>query len=298
MNRSDDPRVLVLGASGQVGREVMAETSRPNAQLHALAAARSHSDPARRFELDSAGSIEALLKHTQPDHIILTAAATNVAWCEEHPDESALINVDGTRAVADAAARNRATLTFISTDYVFDGRNGPSGEAEPPNPINVYGTHKLAAESAVMAASPSNLVVRTCQVFGNDPRRANYVIGIVDRLRRSETVTAAGDLWGTPTYAPDLARALITLTLSGAAGVWHVAGETFLSRYDLAVMAARAFACDPGAIVRVSHDQMTDRVNRPRRAGLRNERLEAAGIGEITPLAQALYKLAAAEERP
>ncbi len=186
-------------------------------------------------------------------------------------------------------------MTFLSTDYVFDGSSGPYGELDTTNPINVYGAHKLEAEAAVLGTDQRNLVVRSCQVFGNDPRRRNFVIAVVDRLRNGEQVEAAGDLFGTPTYAPDLARAVIDLTLRGAAGVWHAAGESFLSRYELATRVAVAFDCDGGMIAEVQTDRMSDPVNRPRRAGLRNDRLAASHLRFGTGLVQALAELAALE---
>lgn len=289
------PRVLVIGSAGQVGRELVAELSR-RGSLDVVAASRSDADPARQVQLERPETIERLIGSVRPEHVILTAAATNVAWCEEHPDESRVINVLGTEAAARAAGGVGASFTFISTDYVFDGESGPYGEGEPTNPINVYGAHKLDAEAAVMAADAANLVVRTCQVFGDDPRRTNFVVRVADRLCAGESVEAAGDLFGTPTYAPDLARALADLTLAGENGIWNVAGDTFLSRYALARMTAAAFGCERGGIAEVSVDQMHDPVNRPRRAGLRTDRLDAAGGHLITPLGEALADLAARDK--
>jgi dTDP-4-dehydrorhamnose reductase len=292
---ADGRRVLVIGATGQVGRELVAELTRRSGPLDVVAAARSHPDPARQVELERPETIERLVLALEPDHVILAAAATNVAWCELNPDTSRTINVLGTEAAALAARRVGASFTFISTDYVFDGDGGPYLEDAPTNPINAYGAHKLEAEAAVMAADSDNLVVRTCQVFGDDPRRTNFVVRVADRLRRGETIEAAGDLFGTPTYASDLVRALIELTLSCASGIWHVAGDRFLSRYELANMAAAAFGCERGAIVEVAAEHMDDPVNRPRRAGLRNGRLENAGLRLISPLPEALAALAARE---
>lgn len=295
MTRGGASRVLVIGSTGQVGRELVAELARRPASLDVVAASRSDPNPDRRMSLEQPETIDRVVRAARPNHVILTAAATNVGWCEEHPDESRVINVEGTEAAALAAHRAGASFTFVSTDYVFDGSDGPYPETASTHPINVYGAHKLEAEAAVVAADPGNLVVRTCQVFGDDPRRTNFVVRVVDRLRRGERVEAAGDLYGTPTYAPDLARGLAELTLTRASGIWNVVGETYLSRYELAKMAAAAFGCERDAIVEVASDQMDDPVNRPRRSGLRNDRLAAAGLHLITPLDQALAELSRGE---
>ena len=287
--------MLVLGASGQVGREVVGELRRRLPSHDVIPAARSSTDPDLRIELERPETIERMVSSVRPSHVVLTAAATNVGWCEEHPDESRTLNVLGTRAVAEAARRAAVPMTFLSTDYVFDGTSGPNGESDPTRPINVYGADKLAAESEVLESSDRNLVIRTCQVFGMDARRVNFVVRIVDALRRGERFEVAGDLFGTPTFAPDLARGLVELTFSGETGIWHLAGDTFLSRHELAVRSAAAFGCRRGSIVEVVAAQMNDPVNRPRRAGLRNDRLEASGYRFITPLNEALATLARAE---
>ena len=291
-------RVLVIGATGQLGRELVRALQIWPQPVEVFTASRSDPDPDRRAWLEHPETLERVIAAVRPAHVILAAAATNVAWCEDNAGASHTINVVGTDAAARAAHRIGANLVFLSTDYVFDGEAGPYAESAATRPINVYGAHKLAAEEAVLEQNPGNLVVRTCQVFGDDPRRTNFVMRVVDRLRQGETVEAAGDLYGTPTYAPDLARILAEFALTSANGVWHVAGTTFLSRYELAHMAAAAFSCDRGSIVEVSTDHMDDPVNRPRRAGLLTHRLQVTGGRATTPLADALRDLAAKEARP
>jgi dTDP-4-dehydrorhamnose reductase len=291
----DAARVLVIGSTGQVGRELVAELIRHPTPLDVVAASRSDPEPDRQVRLEQPDTVDRVVRAARPNHVILTAAATNVGWCEEHPDDSRAINVEGTEAAALAAHQVGASFTFVSSDYVFDGSAGPYPETASTHPINVYGAHKLEAEEAVMVANARNLIVRTCQVFGDDPRRTNFVVRVVDRLRHGERAEAAGDLFGTPTYAPDLARVLAELTLTGASGIWNVVGETYLSRYELAKMAAAAFGCERDGIVEVASDQMGDPVNRPRRAGLRNDRLAAVGMRMMTPLDRALAELAGGE---
>lgn len=287
-------RVAVLGASGQLGQQLV-QHLRGRRDVELLAASRTDAHPELRFDLGAPQTIGDLVRRIRPDHTILAAAATNVAWCEAHPSETHTLNVTAPTVTAEACDRVGSSLTFVSTDYVFDGMAGPSGETDPTHPLNEYGSQKLAAERAVLGAVSTNLVIRTCQVFGPDARRVNYVARVVDGLRGDGVVDAPIDLFGTPTYAPDLASGLIDLTLGQQTGVWHVAGESYLSRYDLAVAVAAAFELDNTHIVGISADQMTDQVKRPRRAGLRNDRMHREGRNWMTPLDAALRALAARE---
>jgi dTDP-4-dehydrorhamnose reductase len=293
MSSGVTPRILILGSSGQVGALVARELERH--RIGAIVrAARSGGESEMRFDLRRPQTISRIVSNAKPTDVVLAAAATNVTWCEEHPDESRLVNVTGTMAVAEAAESAGARLTFISTDYVFDGLQGPYRESDPPNPINVYGRDKLDAERSVLSAESRNLVVRTCQVFGWDHRRMNFVLQVVDRLRRGERVEAADNLIGTPTYGPDLARSLVHLVLDDARGVWHVAGSTVLSRYDFARRIARSFSLDPNQVTRVIYDPQRDIVSRPEHAGLVTEHVGRSTL-RPTPLGDALDSLAASE---
>jgi dTDP-4-dehydrorhamnose reductase len=285
-------RLLILGSSGQVGQELM-NIALSDPKIEAVGRSRSGGPPG--FDLTDPSGTEKLVEVLRPRHTILAAAATNVAWCETHPAESLAINVTGTVAVARACERIESTLTFLSTDYVFDGTMAPSSEDDPTNPLNVYGRQKLAAEEAAAAACGQTLVIRTCQVFGRDRRRANFVLRAVDQLRDGGTVDAPTNLFGTPTYAPYLAREVIALTLSAATGVWHVAGASFVSRYELALATARAFGIDPAGIMKSEAQHLSDGVLRPLRSGLSCGRLTAAEMYAPGSLEDALSDLAEAE---
>ena len=286
--------MLVLGASGQVGREAVRQALARG--LDVRSAARSEAYPNRTFDLARPESACRIVKVDAPDHVFLTAAPTSVVWCEMHPSESRALTVTATEAIAGACREVGSSLAFISTDYVFAGEFGPAGEGDPVGPLNVYGRHKLMAESSVLGADPRNLVVRTCQVFGPDPLSKNFVLQVADRLRAGERFDAAGNLFGTPTYAPDLVHVLLELRLSGESGIWHVAGETFLSRYALAIEVARAFGAEASLVDEAIWDRSADPVNRPLRAGLRNDRLSAKGMSSMTPLSDALHLLASRAE--
>jgi dTDP-4-dehydrorhamnose reductase len=255
-------RIVVIGANGQVGRQLVAEGRIAGLDIHAVT--RRSSRPELQADLLEPHSVERVLRLLGPTDVILCAAATNVAWCETNQDDSWAVNVRGTSVVLEAAQKIGARMVFLSSDYVFDGLDGPYDENAPPHPINAYGRQKFAAEQLVLA-KPDNLVVRTCQVFGDDPRRTNFVLRIADRLAAGDQLAAEIDLYGTPTYAVDLARGLLHLVGEKTAGLRHVAGADWLSRFDLARLVAQASGFDEARIVGTHADSI---VPRPRRSGL------------------------------
>jgi dTDP-4-dehydrorhamnose reductase len=220
--------------------------------------------------------------------VILAAAVSSVVRCELDPAATHQVNVVGSRAVVEAAADAKAKVVFLSSDYVF-GDGGPHEESDDPAPMNEYGRQKLEVEEIVLNGS-ANVVVRTCQVFGQDVRRANYVLATLDRLAAGEIVHARADLFGTPTYVRDLAAEIIHLATRPATGVWHVAGPESISRMDLAQRVARAFNLDVGRIL--AAESVSDDVPRPRMAGLRSKR----GRPPLRSIDSALAALAAEEQ--
>jgi dTDP-4-dehydrorhamnose reductase len=261
--------LLVIGASGLVGAAVVRAARLAGHAVDGVS--RFDPDPLRRLDLRKADSVRAAIERgpRRPDAVILCAATSSVVACEVDPTATREVNVAGTGTVVDTAAEVGARVVFISSDYVF-GDGGPHTEAESPDPMNEYGRQKVQAEDLVLEHA-NNVVVRTSQVFGQDSRRANYVLSVVDRLRTGEAVRARADLWGTPTYVRYLAEEIVALATGEPSGLWHIAGPDFVSRFDLAQRTARAFNLD---VNRVSADTTaSDTVPRPFRAGLRSIRL-------------------------
>ena len=290
-------RLLIVGSTGQVGSTLMERAVLDPGIRDVRGTTRTDSDPMRRADLGDEAALLRVLDAFQPSHLILAAAATNVAWCEAHPEEARAINVDGTGIVVEACRRVGAHLTFFSTDYVFDGTAGPYPESAATHPINVYGQQKLEAEAIVLGGDPGNLVVRSCQVFGPNAGRRNYVLRTADQLRVGHTVVAASDLFGTPTFAADLAAAVLALIHGDASGVWHVAGDRHLSRFDLARMVAAAFGVSEAKVVEGSAAAQDDGVRRPRISGLKTIRRDVERP-PLTPLDNALAMLALEDSPP
>lgn len=190
-------RLLVIGRTGQLARALgEAAPEAPRLGRDAL----DLSDPA---------ATEAAVRAHAPDLVINAAAYTHVDGAEDEADLAYAVNRDGVAALARGAARAGAGLVHVSTDYVFDGTKlGEWVEADPTNPMNVYGASKLAGEAAALAENPRTLVLRTSWVYA--PWGRNFVTSML-RLADRERLTVVDDQRGKPTSALNLARAILTI---------------------------------------------------------------------------------------
>jgi dTDP-4-dehydrorhamnose reductase len=251
-------RILVLGASGEVGRLLL--SAFPGHEVRGV----------RRPEMDlrDGASVERIVAAFDPEAVILAAGLADPDFCEDHPGDAYAVNVDGARRAAEAA-RGRH-FTHFSTDHVFDGKAGPYAEDDRPDPINVYGRTKLESERIVRTVHPRSLVVRTSLVGA--PAGRSFLARL---LSVRGPVPCWTDQFGTPTWGPNLAEAVAELVLSGRTGIWHVAGTDWMDRYTFALRAARRFELDPALLRPVSIREAPPRAPRPLRAGLRTDRARA-----------------------
>lgn len=201
--------LLVTGAGGQLGRAL--GRLEPGAVLL---------DRGRLDILDRAAVVQAIVRR-RPAVVVHAAAWTKVDDAESDPEGARRVNVDGTRSVAEAAARAGALLVYVSTDYVFPGdkRDGYR-ETDATGPRSVYGRTKLAGE-AEAAAFGRHLVVRTSWAFGEGH---NFIRSILEAAATRDELAVVDDQRGLPTYAADLAEGLLALAETGAEGLFHLAG--------------------------------------------------------------------------
>jgi dTDP-4-dehydrorhamnose reductase len=217
-------RLLVTGAAGMLGRDVVAAAG--DHEVVALARA--------DLDIADADAVHAAIRDARPDAVINCAAWTDVDGAEV--DEAAAVAVNGTGAgnVAVAAAADGVHVVHVSTDYVFDGdADEPYAEGAPTAPRSAYGRSKLAGEVAVAEAAPGAAIVRASWLFG--PHGRNFV----DTMRRvgaeRDELAVVNDQVGCPTYTGHLAPALIEIAARRLTGVLHVAGGGRCSWFDLAV---------------------------------------------------------------
>lgn len=215
-------RILLLGANGQVGSELR-RVLRHHEVLAATRPLFDITDP----------SIEDKIAECKPQLVLHTAAFTKVDDAEAHADLAVNVNAKGTMWVARGAARARARLVYLSTDYVFDGqKSDPYTESDAVHPLNAYGRSKLLGEQEALAACPRTLIVRTSWVYGMHGH--NFVKTILNLSAQSRELRVVSDQRGSPTYAYDLAVVIGSLIDKGVNGLIHAGGEGVCSWYELA----------------------------------------------------------------
>jgi len=174
----------------------------------------------------------------EPAVVLHAAAWTDVDGCEGDPDRAMLVNGRGTANVADACRAAGCRLITVSTDYVFAGdKDGPYEETDPPAPISAYGRSKLAGERATLALGDAAAVARTAWVYADHGK--NFLLTMLRLGRERSELRVVDDQRGSPTFAADLAAALLDLAAAGGAGVYHVtnAGSVTWNGFARAIFA-------------------------------------------------------------
>jgi dTDP-4-dehydrorhamnose reductase len=189
------------------------------------------------FDLTGPGAVEAIASR-KPGLVMHLAAMANVDGCERDPERAMLVNGQGTRHVAGACRQLGVPMLYISTDFVFDGTKlEPYREDDPPRPLGHYGRSKLAGEEAVKELLENYYIVRISWLFGRHGK--NFVSTILHRAGEAGEVRVVDDQTGSPTYAPDLSRALALLAASGRCGTYHITNSGTCTWHGLAAEAVR-----------------------------------------------------------
>lgn len=218
-------KALILGATGQVGRALVAGAP---AGWQAVALGRD------RIDLSRSETIAPAIRDASADLVINAAAYTAVDKAESEPDVAGQVNGVAPGQVAAATREIGSRLIHISTDFVFDGdKSTPYRPGDDTNPLSVYGTTKLAGERAVAKADPAALILRTSWVYA--AQGGNFVNTMLRLMREREQVKIVSDQIGTPTSAPSLAKAIWALAQGDSGGVYHFTDAGVASWYDFAV---------------------------------------------------------------
>jgi len=218
-------------------------------------------------------SLEKVFTKSDPEIIILNAALTNVEFCEEHQDVARKINVQGTANVIKFCKKVGAKLVFFSSDYVFDGENGPYSEDDKTDPVCFYGQTKLEAETLIRQELRNFLIIRTTVVYGFEKLGKNFCYRLINTLKQGKTIKVPEDQIGSPTYALNLVEVVVDLLKKDRNGLYNVVGRDLIDRYRFSLAVCSEFGLNKELVIPVKTQDLKQKAPRPLRAGLKIDKV-------------------------
>jgi dTDP-4-dehydrorhamnose reductase len=258
-------RIFITGSTGQLGHELAEVLKQEDLLL------------SKRPEHDITDEkITTQIQDFRPDIVIHAAAYTDVDGCEKNRDLAHRVNAIGTHYVAMGAEKCGAKLIYLSTDYVFNGRNRkPYEETDDPHPINVYGQTKWEGEQFVEQSCPRHVIVRTSWVYGQIGK--SFVKTILSKAAHEQELQVVKDQMGCPTNAKDLAVAIAGIIHKDVYGLFHAAGKGACSWYDFAA-AIVSIAGRQTRVIPINSWEIDQPAKRPRNSVLSQDKLNRLGI--------------------
>ena len=268
-------RMLITGASGLLGTKLCKIALSSNHEVYS--AYNTHKPlygKPIQLDISNKDAVEKAFRKIRPEAVVHAAALTNVDKCELEKELAWKINVEGTENIAKLCKKHDAFLVYISTDYVFDGKNGMYKETDKPSPINYYGLTKLKGEEKVKAIADEFCIARTSVIYGSIPaaEKINFVLWLLEKLRRKEKVKIVTDQWNSPTLNTNLASMILEVIERKIIGTYHLAGATRISRYEFAKLIAKNFELDEQLIMPTLSNQFKWIAKRPKDSSLNTQK--------------------------
>lgn len=272
-------RILIVGSNGMLGQRLTEfYRKKENVELYLTSAEDfSYFEGLDYSQLDirDKSAVKAVIMNFFPDTVINVAAYTNVDGCETNKELAWKINVEGVKNLALYSQGIDAHLIHISSDYVFDGKNGPYTEEDKPNPISYYGRTKLASENVLKASGAKHAIVRTNVLFGPARfGRPDFVKWVVNSLRDKKQIKIVTDQFGNPTYLDDLVDGLVSIETLETEGLYNIGGRDFLTRFEFTEEIAEFFDLDKSLITPIKTADLKQAARRPLKSGLITDKAE------------------------
>ncbi len=268
-------KIIVTGSNGLLGQKVT-DLSIQDSEIELIATSvgsnrHNLKDGYTYEELDvlDLDRLNELVARYQPDSIIHTAAMTNVDACEAERAKCYALNVQSVKNLVDVCQRRDIQLIHLSTDFIFDGEDGPYTEEAEPNPLSYYGETKLESELILKNSSCHWAILRTIIVYGivNDMSRSNIVLWAKGALEKGEPINVVNDQWRMPTLAEDLAACCLLAVKKNASGVFNVSGKDLMSILEIVERVADHYRLNKSLIKAISAESLNQAAKRPKKTG-------------------------------
>ena len=264
-------KVLVTGSNGLLGQKLVYKLKK-RADIELFATARGDNRLIEQngytflsMDITDQQNVDAVIDQVKPDQIIHAAGMTQVDDCELDQQACDLANVDAVRFIVEAAERNNSYLINISTDFIFNGKEGPYTEDAKPEPLSYYGLSKLKGEEIVQNSNLKWAILRTVLVYGivDNMSRSNIVLWAKGALEKGNPINVVDDQFRSPTLAEDLADGCILALDKWATGIYNISGKDQYSIIDLVRTVADYYGLDKSLINPVSSKTLNQAAKRP-----------------------------------
>ena len=264
-------KIFILGGSGVVGSSILNEKKSHHQFISTFNTQKQEQTNAFRISFpEDIYKIEKIIEKEKPIAIINTIAYTNPDFCEKNQNETFEINVKLPEKICEISHHNKIKLIQLSTDYVFDGKKGNYIENDKQNPINYYGYTKKFAEDLVLKYS-QNSVIRTSLLYGANPK-VRFFNFVLKNLRSKKIVYAYNDSHSCPTLLDELVESIMKILEKDISGLFHVVGQSCVTRYEFAKTIAKKFNEDEGLIKPLSSKDLI--AKRPKNTCLKNTKAQ------------------------
>ena len=286
-------KLLITGASGLLGHKIVQLAVEKGHEAHSTY--REHATKSGnpvKLDLTDKNQVSETILKLKPEAIVHTAAYTDVEGCEINQDLAWKVNAEATRHLAEASASIRSHLTYVSTDYVFDGEKGLYSEEDQPNPVSYYGYTKLKGEEFVKKHAYTWSIARTSVIYGwNQTQKLNFATWIINNLKQGKEIKVLIDQHVSPTLNTNLAEMLLEIAEKKMTGTLHTAGASRVSRHEFALKLAEVFGLSNGVIRPSRTDEMLWKAKRPRDSSLNISKADVLLNAKPMELNQALKKM-------
>ncbi len=277
--------ILITGSNGLLGQKLvynLLERNRKNLSWNIIATSKGENRITEKngytyvaFDITNKNEVETVFSKYKPDAVINTAAMTNVDACESDREGAKALNVDAVKYMIDAIGNRQSTIgnchfIHLSTDFIFDGENGPYREDDIPNPLSYYAETKLQAEKLLQNTTSLNYsILRTIIVYGivDGMSRSNIVLWAKGALEKKQNINVVDDQFRSPTLAEDLAEGCVLCAEKKATGIFHVSGKDQMSILELVYRVADFWKLDKSFITPAKSETIKQPAKRPARTG-------------------------------
>ena len=265
-------RILVVGSNGMLGQRTISFFSKQN-NFEIVGCSIEEEPVTNNYEyhccdLTKRENVKKIIYDFYPDFIVNAAAFTNVDLSEIERETAWKVNVKGVEYLAEAARVLDSHLIHISSDYIFDGTNGPYSENAKPHPLGYYGRTKLASENALKISGSIHTIIRTNVLFGIADSRPDFVRWVINSLNANKQIRIVTDQFNNPTFIDDLVQAISRIIEFKKEGIYHIGGRDFLSRFEFTEKIADYFKLNKDLITPIVTEELNQKARRPLKSGL------------------------------